>query len=527
MALAKIASLWIGPKLSWLEQLCLKSFADAGHSTTLFVYDEVKGVPDGIEIADANDYLPANDFVRHARTGSPAYHADVFRLRMIRDSNFTWVDTDAYCNAPITIPRHGHLHGWISDNKPLVNNGVLKLPKKSKTLKEMLDFTSDEYPIPPWFSEEKQQDLRERKEAGNGEHVSLLPWGVWGPNLLTHFLQETGEIKHSLPGAALYPVPFANKRALLNPRRRPIVESWVTDETLSIHFWGRRFRAAASDNGGTPPEGSYTAQLLNKHDIDPAPTAHLMQPVAPIVDSIAKSKTPTTTDISTIDFSMFTQEDVMNLCMQRSSAVKSRKAINEWISGDDSLLAEEAKNNRDDILGSAFAEIEGVFNDFSQSVADLSPKKIADIGCGYAFVDLLVYRMLGCELILIDVEETEGRHFGFENTAAGYSNLDKAKQFLVANGVPEEKITILNPRTQELASIGKVDMAMSLLSCGFHFPAQTYDAFFEEQVEANGGILLDIRKGSGGIPYMKKFGETKVLKLQKKYSSVMTLKKAA
>ena len=34
--LPNIASLWIGGRLSWLEQLCLKSFADQGHRTTLY-----------------------------------------------------------------------------------------------------------------------------------------------------------------------------------------------------------------------------------------------------------------------------------------------------------------------------------------------------------------------------------------------------------------------------------------------------------------------------------------------------------
>lgn len=518
MALAEIASLWIGPRLSWLEQLCLKSFVDAGHRVTLFSYDKVEGVPDGVHTEDANTFLPATEFVRHARTGSPAYHADVFRLRMIRDSNLTWVDTDAYCVKPFTIARHGHLHGWISDNVPQINNGVLKLPKKSKTLKAMLDFTADEYPIPPWFSDEKQAQLRDLKEAGRGVHVSLLPWGVWGPNALTHFLHETGEVKYSQPGPVLYPIPFSHKRSLLKPGRRHLAEGWVTDDTMSIHFWGRRFRSAVSESGGVPVEGSYTLDLLRKHNIDPAPTAHMMQPVA--------ARVPL--DVATyaqIDFSMLDEQDIVNLAMQRSSGLDDQAATRGWVDGDESLLRAEARDNREQILRVAFDELRADFERIAPEVRRLSPRRVADIGSGYAFVDLLMHRAFDCDVVLIDIEDSDERHFGFEDSGAGYSSLKKAREFLKANGVPDERIITINPRTDDLGAAGEVDLAMSLISCGFHYPAQTYDKFFHNQVAPTGGIVLDVRKGSGGIPYLKGFGRTKILHKDRKHASVFVQKR--
>lgn len=174
-----IGSLWVGAELSWLEQLCLQSFLDHGHPVVLFTYDKVGGVPDGVQIANANDILPADRIISHAKTGSPAYHADVFRLHMLQQTDYIWADTDAFCCQPWRFTGK-HFHGWISDDKPLVNNGVLQLPKRSKTLARMLKFTADEYPIPPWYSTEKRADLKARKDAGQGVHVSLLPWGRLG-----------------------------------------------------------------------------------------------------------------------------------------------------------------------------------------------------------------------------------------------------------------------------------------------------------------------------------------------------------
>ncbi len=514
-----IGTLWIGGELSWLEQLCLQSFLDAGHKVTLFVYDDVKGVPDGVKIADANTHLPASDFIRHARTGSPAYHADVFRLRMIRDTKLIWADTDAYCLRPFRVPHSGHLHGWISDaDAEQINNGVLRLPKNSKTLKAMLDFTSDEYPIPPWLPAEKREELARRKAEGRGVHVSLLPWGVWGPNALTWFLQETGEARHAQPPHVLYPVPFSHKQALLRPGRRHKVESWVKKDTLSIHFWGRRFRAAASRWGGVPPEGSYVADLLKKHGINPKPTAHLMQPVRP--------STPGMPKVEETDTSMLDDHDIANLALQRSSGLSNQGAVRAWMNGDPAPLLEEARTRRAAIIRTAFEELWQSFVRIRDALAPMKPGRVADIGSGYAFLDLFLYRAFECNLVLIDIEESENRHFGFAEEGAGYASLAKARAFLEANGVPADRITTINPRKEPLEKAGAVDLAISLISCGFHYPARSYDAFFREQVKPDGLIALDIRKGSGGIPYLKQFGRTRILDKGKKHALVLVDKAA-
>ena len=96
-----------------------------------------------------------------------------------------------------------------------------------------------------------------------------MPWGVWGPHALTHFLKETGEIRHALPRAALYPVAYKDRRLLL----RPGVDAaeFVTEETFSIHFYNRRTRARLLEvYDGTPRPRSIIGKLLRKHGIDPA-----------------------------------------------------------------------------------------------------------------------------------------------------------------------------------------------------------------------------------------------------------------
>ena len=61
-----------------------------------------------------------------------------------------------------------------------------------------------------------------------------------GPDAVTHFLHETGEIKHTLPREGLYPVSFKDRRLML--KRGNPTDELITDNTYSIHFYGRRMR---------------------------------------------------------------------------------------------------------------------------------------------------------------------------------------------------------------------------------------------------------------------------------------------
>ena len=275
MPLYDVASLWIGPELTWMEQMCLMSFVEAGHTTTLYSYEPVRNVPDGVVVKDANDIMPTNEIIYHVNTGSPAFHADIFKLRMLAQTNYLWIDTDAYCLKPFKRPKHGYFYGWGTDRRKIISSGVLGLPKKSKTLAAMLELTSDLYPIPPWYPAKKREELHKLKSEGNGVHMSLLPWGVIGPEALHCFTHQTGEAKYALEGHVLYPMPFSNVRAFHRPHLKKMVTASIHDDTISVHFYGRRFRNIFALSKGLPLEDSYADDLCKKHGIDPSETAHL------------------------------------------------------------------------------------------------------------------------------------------------------------------------------------------------------------------------------------------------------------
>ena len=264
--LPEIASLWIGDELSWLEQLCLKSFADAGHHTTLYSYTPISNVPHGVHTADAALIYPGDPILRHARTGSPAIHADMWRLNLLKKTDKIWVDADMYCYRPFSFTSP-FVFGW---EKPgLICNAVLGLPRDSKALNGLMAFFEDEYAIAPWLKDWQIAELQAERDAGTPVHMTEQQWGFTGPASVTHFLVETGEIDNALPEPAFYPVSFKHRNHMIMSRFS--VEDRFTDDTCGVHFWARRMKPRlAEKENNVPRTGSFMHGLLARHDIDPS-----------------------------------------------------------------------------------------------------------------------------------------------------------------------------------------------------------------------------------------------------------------
>lgn len=261
-----LGSLWIGGNLSWLEQLCIKSFLDFGHQFTLFTYEGVTNAPEGTIVADASEMFPKAEFIVHRASGSSALHSDIFRYHMILRTGLVWVDCDMLCMQSWVFPS-GHVYGWEKPRK-LICGAALGFPKDSPGLKALIDFCEDPAPIPEWYSDEEKAKLRAAAAAGEPVHVSDLPWGIWGPAALTHFLKVTGEAKNALPQEAFYPIPFKDRRDMLNPGV-DITPRLGGEACYGVHLWNRRLRRRlVTNHGGIPEPGSFVGQAVARHGID-------------------------------------------------------------------------------------------------------------------------------------------------------------------------------------------------------------------------------------------------------------------
>lgn len=269
--LPTIGALWIGGSLSWLEQLCLKSFAAHGHAVVLFTYGDVRNVPDGVTVRDGREIIDTEDFILHDRTQSVALFSDLFRFHMIKAMpEIIYVDTDVFCLRPM-IFDDPYLFGYETYNSEhswRLNGAVLRLPPESQLLSRMLAFMEDPYPQPDWIPRKFRSEMRTRHKAGNPLHVSEMPWGIWGPLGITAFARETGEHTHAKSVDVLYLVPFPDRRILL--RRPTKTMAFLTDDSFTIHMWAPIKKLAAHRYGGLCPPNSYVGQQLSKFGIDPA-----------------------------------------------------------------------------------------------------------------------------------------------------------------------------------------------------------------------------------------------------------------
>lgn len=263
----EVGTLWIGGALSWLEQLCLKSFVDRGQKITLFSYEDIPNVPGGVIRRDGREIYDSEDFIKYEKKDSFALFADLFRLHMIRQCpGMIWVDTDVYCHRPMEYDDD-HVMGFELPGKARVNNAVLGLPADSALLADMLAFTADRFSIAPFLKPALQEDYRAARARGEPVHVSQQPWGVWGPMMVTHFVHAHGLADKVQPLEAFYPVTFPDRLKFLRPERAAAAR--ITDRTTALHLWASNKRELGMRHDGVPPRGSYLDMLVTRHGIQP------------------------------------------------------------------------------------------------------------------------------------------------------------------------------------------------------------------------------------------------------------------
>ncbi|MBL4915971.1 class I SAM-dependent methyltransferase [Szabonella alba] len=206
--------------------------------------------------------------------------------------------------------------------------------------------------------------------------------------------------------------------------------------------------------------------------------------------------------VAGLDLGVLSREDLANLVLQRSEilfdAPEPGKIIRAWEAGDNGPMEREIDRLGEALARRAAGVIHAEYRALRPVLQSMKPTRLADIGCGYAFFDLFAARDLGVEIVLIDLESNERRHFGFQEEGAAYSSLAKARALLEANGIAPGHITTINPRDVAPETIAPVDLAVSFLSCGFHYPVDSYLPFLDKALMPGGAAIFDLRGRTAG-----------------------------
>ena len=184
----------------------------------------------------------------------------------------------------------------------------------------------------------------------------------------------------------------------------------------------------------------------------------------------------------------------------------------------------------------------GVIRDFNSDMAreyeDLRPhlppraSAVLDVGCGVAGLAVHIYRHYGGDgslrLYLMDRTETVSSiSYGLASTTGEfYNSLEVTRNLLVSNEIPDQCIVTLEARDDRRIVVAEpLDLVVSTISWGFHYPVATYLEQAHERLAPGGRLIIDVRKGSGGVAEVgAKFGNVAVISEGAKHERILAMK---
>lgn len=259
-SLPHVASYWYGPELDWLHQMCLASFVHHGHPVTVF-YDGTETapkVPVGVETRPASDvWDPSHIDDREALSSMVS---DLFRLYLLKNTSMMWIDCDVLCLQPLPDqPYHiGKEHGGM------VNGAILRLPKDSPTLNQLIDWFEDPEFVPHWLNDAQQAKVAKAPPGKRLEKAFRLVRPSVGPRALRHTLRALGEEQHLSAPEIYYPVRGVYADVFFYPHGG--VEGSLSADTLTVHLYASMIRPFHKNHA--PAKGSFIADYAREIGFD-------------------------------------------------------------------------------------------------------------------------------------------------------------------------------------------------------------------------------------------------------------------
>lgn len=127
------------------------------------------------------------------------------------------------------------------------------------------------------------------------------------------------------------------------------------------------------------------------------------------------------------------------------------------------------------------------------------PTRILDIGCGYARVSQRFQEKYGTELYLLDGDVESTKHI---ERAAKYGSVDDFKFYVGVDNLKNYwdfqgmHYTFVDANNITIDPLIKFDLVTSWISCGFHYPYQTYHDLIVKHTDPTATVIMDFRRKS-------------------------------
>ena len=250
-----IQGLWIGEKVSKLEQLCMRSFLAHGHPFHLYIYNDLAGVPSDVCLMDANEIVPKTDMDTYMVTGLPA-RSDWFRQKLLSLKGGWWVDMDVVCLKPFDFTNEI----VFSLEGDFFTNSILKFPVNHPLTKAMSFWAERPYDFPPWKIESKYgiprplPIYRAWKRWSRQKSWCRWKWGeVVGPRPFTRAVNHYGLSQYGLASYHLMGIDISKSMELFKDSEN----GWpIHNDAKSVHFYNEFISRANMDKDADYPPDS-------------------------------------------------------------------------------------------------------------------------------------------------------------------------------------------------------------------------------------------------------------------------------
>ena len=217
-----VVTFWHGP-LDALRRLCLRSQVAAGHRVTVYSFEPLAGLPDGVGNAEAEAILP-HAFSEKLRPPEPdgtwrdwttLQFSDFFRMRLMARHAGLWLDADVLLLRPVEIDEAKPFFAWERPRQ--LGNSVLYLAANDPIVVAFEDLMEQEELTPDWLALRHRLTFTLRKLRGGSNRLSDIRVAIFGPAALTALARRAGELRYALPKKSFYAV-HADPKLFFEPQ---------------------------------------------------------------------------------------------------------------------------------------------------------------------------------------------------------------------------------------------------------------------------------------------------------------------
>ncbi|MBR0695393.1 hypothetical protein [Bradyrhizobium lablabi] len=209
--LPDIVTFWHGP-MDALRQTCLRSQLSAGHKVTVYSFDPIPGLPDGVGNAEAEAVLP-HSFSEKLRPPQPdgswrdwtiLQFSDFFRMKLMARRAGLWLDADVLLLKPVEINPAKPYFAWERPRQ--LGNSVLYLPPDDPIVRAFQELMRQDELTPNWLALRHRLTFALRRLRGGSNRLSDIRVAIYGPAALTVLARREGELQYALPKQSFYAV---------------------------------------------------------------------------------------------------------------------------------------------------------------------------------------------------------------------------------------------------------------------------------------------------------------------------------